>query len=126
MNIASSNIRCAAAGGLLLLLAALDKDRGAAIGAFVVLKRFAVMKGSDSTSPKLDTQMCLTLLQLGAAERLSQLLQPVIQVEDGTTADDPGEKPAAPMRVTQLMISKLVLYTTMRSWCSCNRVMVTL
>ena len=85
------------------MLAALDKDRGAAIGAFVVLRRLALLDESGFP-PKSDPQMCSSLLQLGAVERLSQLLQPVIQVEDGTTAEDPGEKPAAPMHVTQLTV----------------------
>ena len=85
---------CAAPGGLPLLLAALDKDRGAAIGAFVILKRLVLVGGSDPAVPEFDTQICSLLLQMGAVEHLSQLLQPLIPSEDAVMAEQPGENPA--------------------------------
>ena len=75
-------------GGLALLLAALDKDRSAAIAASVVLK--ALLRGNDCTTSNSNPQMCSSLLHMGAVERLSQLLQPII--EDRVKAEDPGEQ----------------------------------
>ena len=89
MNMCASYTMCAAPAGLPLLLAALDKDRGAAIGAFVILKRLVLVGGSDPAVPEFDTQICSLLLQMGAVERLAQLLR-----EDAVTAEQPGENPA--------------------------------
>lgn len=94
MNMCAPYTMCAAPGGLPLLLAALDKDRGAAIGALVVLEHLVLVGGSDPVFPEFDTQICSLLLQMGAVERLSQLLQPLIANEDAVTAEQPGETPA--------------------------------
>lgn len=83
------NILRPVTGGLPLLLAALDKDRSAAIAASVVLK--ALLRGNDCNTPNSNPQMCSSLLHMGAVERLSQLLQPIIEVEDRVKAEDPGE-----------------------------------
>lgn len=61
-------------GGLLLLLAALDKSRSAAAGACRILF-LVVDSGTRPDSNSANSTVCSSLFQMGAVERLSQLLQ---------------------------------------------------
>ena len=73
---------CDVTGWVPLLLAALDEERGAAMGASLVL---TLVVGSSIHEPATaDPKLCAVLVRMGAVERLSQLLRPVAK----TNAED--------------------------------------
>lgn len=82
------------------MLAALDKDRSAAMGASQIL---ALVVGSSSNGrPEVNPDTCTSLLQMGAVERLSQMFQSVprtnqqaIKAVEMGTGDAEGDQPYA-------------------------------
>ena len=109
------------AGGLLLLLAALDKDRGSAMGACFVLT--LLLRGPVTDPPELDPQMCSALLQLGVVERLSQLLHPVLQPQDSAETAKLGESSSKSILFVHQCVSlQLVLHVVTIQCSSCQHI----